>query len=184
MSDLGDRMERNAANLRSKHHKVLAWSIAAAVAIHVGVFVLAPEFDVEPLGGLDGENNVGDPMPILAPRVLSVFFGPPSIAMPDGSEWQEPDDRVLEAVRVTEFPPECATNARARLTQQRGSVRLRVNQGGRAAVIDLVEGTGDPCGDRLLKSVAGALRYHWLPNTRFPAPVELVQPLTLAEGPS
>lgn len=177
-------MKRNAAQLRSKHRKVLAWSIAAAVAIHVGVFVLAPEFKVEPLGGLDGENNAGDPMPILAPRVLSVFFGPPTIAMPDGTEWQEPDDRVLEAVRVTEFPPECAANAQAELTQQRGSVRLRVNQGGRAAVIDLVEGTGDPCGDRLLKSVAGALHYHWLPNTRFPAPVELVQPLTLAEGPS
>ena len=30
--------------------------------------------------------------------------------------------------------------------------------------------------------LAGDLQYHWLPSERFPAPVHLVQPVTLVEA--
>ena len=41
---------------------------------------------------------------------------------------------------------------------------------------------GDACGDQVIETVAGDLLYHWLPSERFPAPVDLIQPVTLTQA--
>ena len=41
--------------------------------------------------------------------------------------------------------------------------------------------TGSACGDATLARVAGDLWYRWLPSEEFPAPVDVVQPLSFAE---
>lgn len=43
----------------------------------------------------------------------------------------------------------------------------------------LTRSTGDRCGDEILTEMADALVYHWLPTERFPAPVDLLQPVTV-----
>jgi len=171
-------MKRSAAQHRERHRKVLAWSFAVAILLHLALFLLSPELRVKVLGDPAVEAvQVGPPLDV--PWALDVRFGPPTLTAPDGTSWQEPADRVLQTVRLIELPPLCAAMAGDQPISLRGSVHLQVNVEGHAAVVELVEGTGTACGDHLLRSVAGDLRYHWLPTSRFPAPLDLVQPVRL-----
>ncbi len=169
---------RSYRQLRSRNRKVLAWSLAVAAAIHVAVFTLSPDFDVAPM---DGSAVAGaEPRSGGHPTtVLRLVFGPPSISASDGGVWQEPPDRVLHTTRLTEIPMLCTHLESEGSVPLRGAIRLRVNRSGHALAIDVAETTGDWCGDRVLVRAADALLYHWLPNERFPAPVTLVQPVTL-----
>ena len=56
-----------------------------------------------------------------------------------------------------------------------------VDEGGRTDDVEIEQSTGDACADEVLSRVAGDLWYRWLPSEEFPAPVDLVQPITLAE---
>jgi hypothetical protein len=176
-------MTSRSAQLRRQQRRVLGWSLAAAVLLHVAVFVFSPTFHADPLVGGDAHADLGDRpgTEARAPLAVDVRFGPPRITLPDGSTWTEPPDRVLEADRVVDLPPGCSQGMGGEGATATGAVRLRVPPSGRAEVVEVVEGAGNPCADRILSMVAGALWYHWLPDERFPAPVDLVQPLTLVE---
>ncbi len=167
------------AERRRAQRKLFGWSLAVAVLLHVAVFVVAPRFRAEPLIASAGGPLEGRPEPIERPLFLELQFGPPSIAQEDGSIWTEPPERVLAAKRVTEFPRACAALSRTELPPMAGSVRLRVNEFGYTAVVRVVSSTDSQCGDDLIRTVAGDLHYHWLPNARFPAPIDLVQPVSL-----
>jgi hypothetical protein len=170
-------MTSRAEQLRAHHRRVLAWSLGAAAVVHVAVFAITPAFRAKPLGGSDVPLEPGHP--VGANATVDVHFGPPLVLLPDGEAWQEPPDRVLEAQRDVALPPGCTGLAEPGRTPLRGRVALRVRPSGLVDVVGLPGQTGDPCADQVAKTVAGALRYHWLPNDRFAAPVELVQPITL-----
>jgi hypothetical protein len=83
--------------------------------------------------------------------------------------------------RAVEGPAECTADLLTVPMPVSGQVRLRVGDSGEAALVGVAEGTGNACFDRLLAMVADALQYEWLPDVRFPAPVELVQPVQLLD---
>ena len=168
--------------LRKRNRKVLAWSMAIAVVVHVAAFLLVPSFG--------GELRMADSPPggeevnlmIRNPTFVDVTFGPPDIFDADGAVWKEPADRVLQADRILSLPTQCEALSREGRVPALGRVRLRVNASGRVNVMGLAEGTGDPCADEVITTVAADLWYRWLPNERFAAPVDLIQPITLEEA--
>ena len=93
----------------------------------------------------------------------------------------EPPERTLEAKRLVYLPAACRAIISGSGTIIDGSLRLKVRSTGRVDVVGVVRSTGIPCGDDVLKRVAGDLWYLWLPNSDYPAPVELIQPITLTE---
>lgn len=174
-------MARRTEELRRRNRTVLAWSLVAAVAIHAAVFLLAPVFHADPLppgvSPPEEEPAAGFARPIL----LEVTFGPPRIAGRDGVVRTEPGERVLATRRLVPDQRGCTALARPPENPLRGAVRLRVGSSGRAVSLGVTESTGHACADRVLVEVADALRYHWLPDDRYPAPVDLVQPVGLYE---
>lgn len=118
---------------------------------------------------------------LTAAGYVSVLFGPPTIFTADGRGRTEPNDRILEAERLTELPVSCGTRRARAAFPVSGTVRLSIRASGDADVIRMAESTGSACADDVIRTVASALRYHWLPDERYPAPVQLVQPVTVAE---
>lgn len=173
-------MKRTAKQHRERQQRIFAISLMVAVALHVAVFVLMPKFETPPVGASNPQDGRVVP-PIGTPTLLNVLFGPPTISLSDGTEWPEPEDHVLEAQQLANLPPDCAAFSARTEVPVHGSARLVVNGSGHVNVVGVVESTGDPCGDDVLEGVADALHYHWLPSDRFPAPVELVQPMTLSQ---
>lgn len=154
--------------------------MAAALAIHVAVFLLTPSFRTELLTSQEirlGPSGGSFEIPVL----LALHFGPPTLTAPDGTAHREPPERVLDVERLVAFPEECAPFQGNGASALHGSVRLRVNPSGRTKVVDTEVSTGNPCGDEVMQIVAEALWYHWLPNDRYPAPVDVEQPITMAE---
>lgn len=171
-------MKSRAEELRRQHRKVLFWAIGVAAVLHVVAFLALPGFRNE-VTWISGEDLVGvDP---IDGSPVDVRFGPPLISAPDGSVAQEPPERTLQVVRLMSLPAGCDVlgDAGALLP---GSVRLKVDPGGYAEALEVVQSTGFPCSDQVMMRLAGDLQYHWLPNERFPAPVHLVQPVTLVEA--
>ncbi len=160
---------------------MFAWSFGLAALLHIAVFVLWPGFRIELLPGSDGRGETVSEAE-GSPTFVDVFFGPPDIFEIDGTLSREPPERVLEADRVLQLPTECATLSQEGRTPAYGRVRLRVRPSGRADVIGIAQSTGDECGDDVIETVAGDLLYHWLPSERFPAPVDLIQPVTLTQA--
>jgi len=169
-------VESRAAELRRRDGRVLRWSLAAAALVHVAAFVLWPSFRIEPFPGLSeatAQDGGGEGTPIWVEAV----FGPPEISLGDGRVHRE--DRQLEASRVLLLPPECSVLGQGDGSRPHGRVHLRVWKSGRTDVLAITESTGSDCGDEVISAMAGALWYRWLPNDRFQAPVDLVQPVTL-----
>lgn len=166
------------SELRAKHRRIFLLSLGAAVLLHVLAFVFWPTmqvdrtFEARPL-------TEAEAMPEANPTFVEVLFGPPDILDAEGRLVRE--ERSLEADHVLPLPPECAVAGRAPRLPAVGRVRLRVGFSGRATVVDLAESTGSECGDAVVASVADALQYEWLPDDRYPAPVDLIQPITLRE---
>ena len=77
------------------------------------------------------------------------------------------------------MPPDCLARKIAPSAPGTGQVRLKVNSSGRIDAVALDQSTGDLCWDLVAIRVAGDLWYRWLPSKRFPAPLELLQPLTV-----
>lgn len=165
--------------LREENRRVFAWSLGIAVLAHVAVLAFSPTFRAELITGSDIElESVSEGG---STRVaVDVFFGPPDIFEANGTLSRESPDRVLEAKRALGLPAECAALDHKGQTPAHGQVRLTLNASGRVDAAELVESTGDPCGDESMVAVANALWYHWLPSDRFPALVELIQPITIA----
>jgi len=163
--------------LRERHRRVFRWSLGIAVLLHVALFALWPRIQVQPLAGSEeeeiAEGSPGDGRPFY----VEVVFGPPEIMTTDGRVVRE--DRHLEASRVVLLPPECGVLEQTADEKPHGRVGLRVWQSGRTDVVGIDQSTGSDCGDQVITMMAGALRYLWLPNERFPAPVDLIQPVTL-----
>lgn len=175
---MGGNVKSRAEELRGRHRKILAWSLGAAAVVHLGVFFLTPTFEAEPLTGSDPEVEAVETSRTVSAEV-DLLFGPPVIRARDGSVWPEPPERHLEARRGVQLPALCAGLARPARTPLRGRIRLRVLASGRVEVVGMAESSGDLCADQVLTDVANSLQYEWLPDERFPAPVDLVQPVTL-----
>lgn len=173
-------MESRAATHRARGRRVFLWSLGIAVALHVAAFLFWPEMPVEPLTAgsvVEGEpEDVDDD--VLRVQV-DARFGPPRILRSDGSWAEEPPDRTLQAGRAVSLPAYCV----GRTQTVEGDVRLRLNTEGRVHLVRVEQGSGSSCGDEALRSVAGDLWYRWLPDKRFPAPVDLIQPVSLRLGP-
>lgn len=147
------------------------------MVIHLAAFAFWPEVPVEPLdGGALVEREPEDVEDELRRVRVVARFGPPRILAPDGGWVDEPPDRFLEAGRAIHLPGYCLD----RVLTVEGRVRLRLNDEGRVDLTRIEEGTGSPCGNLALRAVAGDLWYRWLPDERFPAPVELIQPVSLS----
>jgi len=167
--------------LRKKHNRILFWSLTLAGLAHVALFLLWPTMEVEPMPA--GESEVETSPPIVETAlVVDVHFGPPRIFGADGGIFVEPADRVLETSRIMSLPTGCAGLVAEGRMPARGEVRLTVVASGRALVGGIEDSTGDPCADQVLAALAGDLLYRWIPNDRFPAPVELIQPVTLTQA--
>lgn len=171
-------MSSRSAQLRRRHRRIVLWSLAGAAVVHVAAFVLWPGFRPDPLFAPDvrSGSEAEEQAPGGPPTHVELVFGPPDIRGPGGALIRE--ERRLEVEHVLALPPECAL-AREGGLPARGRVALRVWTSGHADVTDLVESTGTECGDAVMTDVAGALWYRWLPSERFPAPVDLIQPVTL-----
>lgn len=173
-------MSERIAQRRRAERKVFYWGWSVAAALHVILFlawresrevrVTLPNPDLESVEIVDRE-----PIP------LELFFGPPAISNAAGGISFEPPERVLEVDRLVYLPAGCQALIRGSGAIVRGSVRLVVDDTGRTDVRDIFRSTGFPCGDAVLQRIAGDLWYRWLPNDEFPAPVELVQPLSFTE---
>ena len=172
-------MISRSTELRNRERRVLRVSFGVAVVVHVAAFGLiawsrsAPEWR-------PGSETIRLEEGSWTGTRVDVFFGPPKIYEPGGTIAEEPPDRILEAARLLQMPPECLGREIAPSAPGFGQVRLTVNSSGRIDALALDQSTGDACWDLVAKRVAGDLWYHWLPSERFPAPVELLQPITVA----
>lgn len=161
-----------------RENRRLLTGLAIAVALHVMAFGFVRWSSTGPgwspdrdLVVLESNSWTGTP--------VDVFFGPPKIFRADGATSEEPPDRVLEAARLLGMPPTCMSREIPPRGPGSGQVRLTVNANGRIDAVSLDQSTGDSCWDAVAMRVAGDLWYQWLPNARFPAPVELLQPITV-----
>lgn len=179
---MGDRhRKKRSEQVREQNRRALAWGLVIAAVLHVAFFALSPTWEAEPSEGWTKGSEEEAPE-FATPVFVRISFGPPAIEAPDGTIHQEPADRMLEAERLVRLPEPCREEAESAGELPSGSVRLRVNAGGRVTATAIEESTGLTCGDELITMVADALWYRWLPSERHPAPVELVQPVTLLES--
>ena len=171
-------MSEHLRRRRRADRRVLWWCFGIAALVHGAVFALFPSIrsrDVPfPLFSDDLEVDEG-----AIP--LDLFFGPPAIADAEGVFALEPPERVLEADRLVFLAPGCRAIIVGSGAVIRGTVRLAVRSNGLADVVGVVRSTGSDCGDAAMERVAGDLWYRWLPSDEFPAPVELIQAVTIAE---
>lgn len=173
-------MSDRIAQRRKAERKVFRRGWSVAVALHVIVFLAWRE---------SGEVRVTEPDPDFEtveivdrePIPLELHFGPPAIRNAAGGISVEPPERVLEVDRLVYLPGNCKALVKGSGATVGGSVRLAVNETGRTDVRGISQSTGYPCADAVLQRIAGDLWYRWLPSDEFPAPVELVQPLSFRE---
>lgn len=170
--------------LRRRSRRVFAISFAVAVVVHVAILFGVPSFRIRLLGPSGTEADI-DAVTATWQR-FDVSFGPPEISAPDGSVHVEPAGRVLEAdnVKISDLrqPLSCDGRTVASIVPTSGRVRLQVNESGRVAAAEITRSTGDACRDEILTNIASALWYQWIPNDQFPAPLDVVQPLSVAES--
>lgn len=171
-------MRTRSEELRRRHRRVLAWSLAAAALLHVVVFLVLPGLRTE---GMDVGDGRLEGVNASRGALVDVLFGPPEISEADGTTWQEPPERRLQVVRLVRLPADCTVLRESDAERVGGRVRLTVDAAGQVDVVRVTEGTGHACADRVITQLAGDLHYHWLPDERFAAPVDLIQPVTLVE---
>ena len=171
-------MGTRAEELRRRDRRVFGVALLVAALLHVVVFVAFPGFRVEVLGTPDIELDTAG-IAGGANASVELHFGPTVVRLADGGAWTAPPDRFLEADRPIRLARRCRRLAGLEHPLAGGSVGLRIKVSGRVDVLGLVSSTGDPCVDGIISEAAGALWYHWLPNDRFPAPLDVEQPVTL-----
>jgi hypothetical protein len=170
-------MQSRAAALRERHRRIFACSLGIAAVLHVAVFATWPGFRVEHLTSEAPETAaeflVGDGQPVY----VEVVFGPPEVVREDGRLVRQ--NRRLEAGRVIILPEDCLTLGNGNGALPHGRVWLRVGEHGDADAQGIQQSTGNDCADEAIRTMADALLYHWLPNERYPAPLDVIQPVTL-----
>ena len=174
-------MSKRIAQRRRSDRRVLVWCLALAGLLHVVVFLVVPGFQKAAVERASLSLELTD-APAPGATRLDLFFGPPAIRYASGGVSFEPAERFLETERLVHVPTACLGRIRSSGNDISGSVRLRVKVTGRVDVIGTARSSGIRCADELLERVAGDLRYHWLPNEDYPAPVELTQPIRLSES--
>jgi hypothetical protein len=172
-------------DLRRRNRRIFGASMAVAVVVHAAIFVGSPTFQADPIwtdtvrtrAPADAED------PTATRWFVDVFFGPPAIVTGDGSRWQEPPERTLEArafnVGALRITTACANRPREVLVPADAAVALRLDGSGRVARARIERSSRDACRDEIVVKIANRLWYHWIPNDRFPAPVDLVQPMRI-----
>ncbi|MGI9627671.1 MAG: hypothetical protein ACR2QM_12600 [Longimicrobiales bacterium] len=171
-------MTNRSAELRARERRILRGSLGVAVALHAVAFGFVAWTRVAPEWSPGNEMVRLDEGSWSGTRV-DVFFGPPMIFEADGAVAEQPPERTLEAARSLQMPPACFDRDLPPSAPGSGQVRLTVNASGRIDAVTLDKSTGDACWDLVAKRVAGDLWYRWLPSERFPAPIELLQPITV-----
>ena len=171
-------MATRAEELRRQHRRVYGASLLIAVVLHVVAFITFPglrgEVIVTPDLELDTVGNVG-----VANAWVDLLFGPTEVRIAGDAHWTAPPERFLEADRPIRLPDRCLHLAGNTQPRRVARVGLRIKPSGRVDVLGMVSGTGSSCADDIIAEAAGALWYHWLPNDRFPAPLDVEQPVTL-----
>lgn len=166
------------SQLRAQQRRIVAWSMAAAVVVHVAAFLLWPAFQIEAGEGWSAPRleDAGD---LSTPVRVDVVFGPPEIRLPSGEFVTE--QRRLEVDHVLASPVECRgiSPEEKGLFPRHGRLRLRVDASGHAEVVEAVTSSGSTCADAVLVAVGDALHYEWLPGRRYSAPLEVIQPIAL-----
>ncbi len=164
---------------RRSERRVMLWSLTIAAVVHVLALLSLPGLRPSEFEDLEDQR---DELTVVAGSAipLDLFFGPPVIWGAEGRLNLEPPERVLEEGRAVFVSANCKRLIEESTDVMHGTVRLSVLETGLVDVIGVVESTGTVCGDYVIERVAGDLLYRWLPNDEFPAPVELVQPLTFA----
>jgi hypothetical protein len=172
-------MESRAKELRARGRRIFWFSMVGAGVIHGAIFIGLQRHHVDVSlesairDEVEGESRILD--------FIDVHFGPPEIFRDDGTIWQEPPERVLEARNVElleiNLPPECGSSERRGIVPAQARLRLELNAAGRVTNAELAPATGNPCRDGMMTAIAERLWYHWLPNRAFAAPVELIQPM-------
>lgn len=186
-------MKTRSQELREKHRRVLAWGFIVAGLVHVGVLFALPSPQDDASAFSDGNRTPGGGGEAASDPGLEavggeadvaiyvrVLFGPPDIFDQDGNLVRKPEDRELGTARMVRLPSGCGDLGP--LLPAEGRVQIRAWGSGHTDIIDLIEGTGSECGDQIITAVSDALWYRWLPNERFPAPVDLIQPVRLIEA--
>jgi len=171
-------MTTRSQQLRARDRKVLLWALFIAAAIHVAVFVLMPAFRATPVTGSDRDTTSAEAV-VASPAIVSVVFGPPTILIGDSAEVTQPPDHTLRASRAVQLSTQCAWLANNLPSPLIARFRLRVAVTHEAKDVRLVETSGNVCADDALVDATRDLVYHWLPDARFRAPVQLVQPVAL-----
>ena len=178
-------MRTRSEELRARNRRVFAVSYLIAALILGAIFVWSPAYDVEPLPSKEIERVSAEEgeesTPPTSPIFVQVLFGPPVISARDGTLWEEPEGRTLEVGRIVDIPGECQEVFASEPLPIAGRVRLRVGGAGDADLVEVTESSGRPCFDQLIALVADALHYEWLPDDRFPPPVDLVQPVSILD---
>jgi len=165
--------------LKARSRRIFFWSMVAAGAVHIVVIAFS-----------SWRASIADARPpeVAQPSAtqwtgapVDIFFGPPRIFLPDETLAEEPPTRILEAARSIHTPSACSSReARSTTSVGSGVARLTVNESGRIDLASVAQSTGDQCWDAVALRVVKDLRYEWLPSERFPAPVEVLQPMTVA----
>lgn len=158
---------------------MLRWSLAVAVALHIGALVLITwDGPGVRFGGDEDWVEFADGGWGALP--VRVFFSPPSMQVTPDSIWQEPAGRVLSTEVAIAPPAGCGSDDWGSTSGVgSGVVHVRVRESGHAEAIAVVTSAGSYCWDAVLVDLAGDLLYRWLPSEELPAPVEVFQPLTV-----
>lgn len=171
-------MTSRSTELRRSERRVYRVSLGIAFVVHGAAFGLVAWSHAGPQWS-PGQDSVQLEEGSWTGTPVDVFFGPTRILESDGTLAEEPPDHILEAARILHMPPECLAREIPPSAPGSGQVRLTVNSSGRIDAAALDQSTGDSCWDLVAVRVARDLWYHWLPNEQFPAPLEVLQPVTV-----
>jgi hypothetical protein len=167
---------------RQQHRRILILSLGLAGLLHLAVFALNPGWMLERISFFDPrspEDREGPPEVGL----VDVSFGPPQIFLADGRLRPEPADRLLDAkgvdMRGIRWAGGCAWVRTGGFGMVEGEVTLKVGPEGFVQEARISQSSGDACLDQMLVAISGTLWYRWLPNETYPAPVTLLQPMTV-----
>lgn len=186
----GSRLDPGWRDARSRRlERQAKWSLSAGLAVaavlHVIILAFSPSFQtnrtVREFGAASELDSVG-----VTWRFLEVRFRPPQIELADGSLFQEPPERFLDAEVVDVGNIQLSRACRrAQIDWERpraGSLAVEVNASGRVASAEVERSSGDRCADEVLVAIAASVWYQWLPNDRFAAPVRVVQPVRVVRA--
>lgn len=182
-----DELKQRFDRYRTRSNQVFVLSFLIAAGLHLALFLRNPAREIEVP---ERDRNVATidalEFPGAGGTLFSVMFDPPRILSPDGTFKREPPERVLLAQNIdvsqSLSSSVCEGRDSGSIASVSGQAHLRIGETGRVTRAEVRESTGDPCHDAVIAGIAGALWYRWLPNAEYPAPIELIQSMRIADG--